>query len=55
MIAIRYRHTESMNVEGFVDSIRAVPETLDLYHVAGARDYLLHVAVADTESLRPLS
>ena len=52
MIAIRYRHIERMNVERFVESIRALPETLDLYHVAGAQDYLLHVAVADTESLR---
>lgn len=52
MIAIRYRHTERMQVEDFVDTIRALPETLDLYHVAGAQDYLLHVAVAGTESLR---
>lgn len=52
MIAIRYQHTERMRVEDFVETIRALPETLDLYHVAGAQDYLLHVAVANTESLR---
>jgi DNA-binding Lrp family transcriptional regulator len=52
MIAIRYRHTERMQVEDFVTAIRALPETLGLYHVTGAQDYLLHVAVADTEALR---
>lgn len=52
MIAIRYRHTERMNVQSFVESIRALRETLDFYHLAGAQDYLLHVAVKDPESLR---
>jgi DNA-binding Lrp family transcriptional regulator len=52
MIAIRYRHTQRMNVEDFVESIRELPETLELYHLTGAQDYLLHVAVPDTESLR---
>ena len=32
--------------------IRRQPEVLDVYFVAGANDYLLHVAVASTTALR---
>lgn len=52
MIAIRYRHTEQMKVDDFVATLRALPETLGHYLVTGDQDYLLHVAVADTESLQ---
>jgi DNA-binding Lrp family transcriptional regulator len=42
-----------------VDSFRAhtlaLPEVLQLYHVAGANDFLVHVCVKDSEHLRDLA
>jgi DNA-binding Lrp family transcriptional regulator len=54
LIAIRYRHTERVRVERFVDDILKLPETLSITHVTGDDDYLLHVAVSDTGQLRRL-
>lgn len=52
MVAIRYKHSQRRRVEAFTDAMLALPETLDFFHVTGADDYLLHVAVADTAALR---
>ena len=54
MIAIRLsRHAKS-----FVDEFRAfatdLPEVLAVYHMAGANDFLIHVAVRDADGLRNL-
>jgi DNA-binding Lrp family transcriptional regulator len=52
LIAIRYKHAQRRRVETFTEAMLALPETLALFHVTGADDYLLHVAVADTAALR---
>lgn len=52
LIATRYKHTQRRRVESFTKAMLDLPETLGLFHVTGADDYLLHVAVADTSSLR---
>ena len=31
-----------------------LPESISVYHVTGSDDYVVHVAVADTEHLRSL-
>lgn len=51
LIAIRFRAHDRELVEPFVDYLLAQPETVGLFDVAGEDDYLLHVAVADTEHL----
>jgi DNA-binding Lrp family transcriptional regulator len=52
IIAIRYRHDEVDRHEQFVAEVAAFPETLSLVHVTGATDFMLHVAIADTNALR---
>jgi DNA-binding Lrp family transcriptional regulator len=52
LIAIRYRHTQRSRVERFTHDMLALAETLSLFHVTGDDDFLLHVAVTDTNELR---
>lgn len=54
LVAVRLvRHTRTA-VESFRESMLALPEALALFHVAGANDFLLHVAVRDSDALRDL-
>lgn len=55
MIAIRLsRHSKRL-----VDELRAfavdLPEVLAVYHMAGANDFMIHVAVRDADALRELA
>jgi DNA-binding Lrp family transcriptional regulator len=54
LIALSYRHTQRTQVKRFTSDMLALPETLSLMHITGDDDFLLHVAVADTEHLRNL-
>ena len=54
MISIRLqRHSESV-VESFRAHTLALPEVRQLYHLAGANDFLVQVWVRDPEHLRDL-
>ena len=52
LISIRYRHRQRHRVEKFTHELTTLAQTLALFHVTGSADYVLHVAVADTDSLR---
>ncbi|MCI2237207.1 Lrp/AsnC family transcriptional regulator [Paenibacillus sp. TRM 82003] len=52
MIAVRLAAHARGSMGPFVARIRRQPEVLDVYFVAGANDYLLHVAVTSTGALR---
>jgi DNA-binding Lrp family transcriptional regulator len=52
MIAVRVQGTARSEMGTFARQIAARPEVLDVYFVAGADDFLLHVAARDTETLR---
>jgi DNA-binding Lrp family transcriptional regulator len=54
LIAIRLGNHELAGIDGFYKYVLELPETLAVYHVGGADDYLVHVAVADTSHLRDL-
>ncbi|HBL26823.1 MAG TPA: ArsR family transcriptional regulator [Acidobacteria bacterium] len=55
LVSVRLtRHSREL-VEAFRAHALAVPEVVALYHVGGADDFLLHVAVRDTEHLRELA
>jgi DNA-binding Lrp family transcriptional regulator len=54
LIAIRFRSHDRDLVDPFVEYLLELPETINLFNVAGDDDYLLHVAVADTDQLREL-
>ena len=52
LIAIRFRSHSRALVGPFVEYVLSLPETLELFNIAGPDDYLLHIAVTDTDHLR---
>ncbi|OLR91336.1 Lrp/AsnC family transcriptional regulator [Actinokineospora bangkokensis] len=52
LLSIRVRPHRPQVAEAFQEFVLAQPETLSLLHVAGPDDYLVRVAVPDTEHLR---
>jgi DNA-binding Lrp family transcriptional regulator len=52
MVAVRMAAGSRAALEPFARSVAALPEVLDVYFLAGADDFLLHVAVRDTDELR---
>ena len=55
MIAIRIQRHSRKLIDEFQSHVLALPETLDVYHLAGANDFLVHVAVRDAGHLRDLA
>lgn len=55
MIAVRMSEHSRELVESFRSYVLTLPEVLRLYHVAGADDFLVHVAVRDAQQLRDLA
>lgn len=52
MVAVRLERHSRENVEAFHGHLLGLPEVLAVYHVAGADDFLVHVAVRDSAHLR---
>ena len=52
MVAVRMQSGARNQLAGFARRIAARPEVMDLYFLAGADDFLVHVAVEDTDALR---
>lgn len=52
MIAIRLSVHSREQIESFTDHVRALPGVLSIFHMTGATDYLLWVAMADAADLR---
>lgn len=55
MIAVRLRRHTRDEVAAFHDHAISVPEVVAIYHVTGATDFLVHVAVRDAHDLRELA
>lgn len=53
-LAIQVRPHSRETANDFVRKILEVPETLAVYNVSGAEDYLVHVAVRDSTALQSL-
>lgn len=51
LIAVRVRPPSRTNIEGFRDWVRELPEVVGLFVVSGDSDFLVHVAVPDTDAL----
>ncbi|MGI8578007.1 MAG: Lrp/AsnC family transcriptional regulator [Nocardioidaceae bacterium] len=51
MIAVRMQAHSREQVESFVSSAPALPGVVEVFHVAGGNDYLIHVAAADPTGL----
>ncbi|MBV9312375.1 MAG: Lrp/AsnC family transcriptional regulator [Pseudonocardia sp.] len=52
MIAVRLNAMARGHMREFVATLSGQPEVLNVFFLAGANDYLVHVAVASTEDLR---
>ncbi|BCJ33422.1 AsnC family transcriptional regulator [Actinocatenispora thailandica] len=51
LIAVRIRPPSRAVIEAFREWVSALPETLAVFVTSGTEDFLIHVAVADNESL----
>ncbi|ASR03681.1 Lrp/AsnC family transcriptional regulator [Gordonia rubripertincta] len=52
MVAVSLQSDARGQIRQFVGEIAAYDEVIDVFFLAGADDYMLHVATADTETLR---
>ena len=52
MIAVRLRGDARGSITEFSDRMAAMPEVLNVYFLAGADDFHVHVAAKDTDDLR---
>jgi DNA-binding Lrp family transcriptional regulator len=52
LVAVRLRAHDRAVIESFARRLPTLPEVIQTFHVAGADDYVLHVAVPDAERLR---
>jgi DNA-binding Lrp family transcriptional regulator len=55
VVAVRLRRHSVDLVESFRSHVLGLPEVVRVYHMAGADDFLIHVAVRDPEHLRELA
>lgn len=55
MVAVRLRIHGAGEFDTFTQHLRAMPEVVAAYHVAGSIDFLIHVAVRDAEHLRAVT
>ncbi|BBZ07293.1 AsnC family transcriptional regulator [Mycolicibacterium doricum] len=52
MISVTLQSNARGKIGNFIRYIRSRPQVMDVYFVAGADDFILHVAARDTEDLR---
>ncbi|MBB4935363.1 DNA-binding Lrp family transcriptional regulator [Lipingzhangella halophila] len=51
MISVRIRPPSRRNIEGFREWVSRLPETIAVFVTSGRQDFLIHVAVPDTNGL----
>jgi DNA-binding Lrp family transcriptional regulator len=52
MISVSLHSNARGKIRNFIGQIRRKPQVMDVYFLAGADDFLLHVAARDTDDLR---
>lgn len=52
MISIRLSKHDRRTVDNFQRELALLPEVIDLYHMGGENDFLLHASLTDAEHLR---
>jgi len=55
MVTIRLSKHTRVNALSFRDYARSQPEVMQIFHVAGSNDFLIHLVVRDAEHLRGLA
>jgi DNA-binding Lrp family transcriptional regulator len=54
MIRVRLASHSKSGVDALFDALTATPGVLQVFHIAGADDFIVHVAVADATALRDI-
>jgi DNA-binding Lrp family transcriptional regulator len=52
MISVSLQSNARGKIRNFIQHIRSRPQVMDVYFLAGADDFILHVAARDTDDLR---
>ncbi len=52
IISLRLRTHDATHVLGFARRVSRLPDVIQVFHVSGSEDFLVHVAVGTTEALR---
>ncbi|AGB22836.1 transcriptional regulator [Mycobacterium sp. JS623] len=52
MISVSLQSNARGKIRNFIQQIRSRPQVMDVYFLAGADDFILHVAARDTDDLR---
>jgi DNA-binding Lrp family transcriptional regulator len=52
MISVNLQANARAKIRNFIAHMRSKPQVMDVYFLAGADDFILHVAARDTEDLR---
>lgn len=52
MISVSLQSSARGRIHSFIQQIRRRPQVMDVYFLAGADDFILHVAARDTDDLR---
>ena len=52
MVSVTLQAGARARIRGFVSQIRRRPQVIDVYFLAGADDFIIHVAARDTDDLR---
>ena len=52
MISVSLQSKARGRIRHFISEIRKLPQVIDVYFLAGADDFILHVAARDTDDLR---
>ncbi|ULE32995.1 Lrp/AsnC family transcriptional regulator [Mycobacterium sp. IDR2000157661] len=52
MISVSLQSSARGKISSFIEQIRRMPQVMDVYFLAGADDFILHVAARDTDDLR---
>jgi DNA-binding Lrp family transcriptional regulator len=52
MISVSLQSSARGKIRSFIKQIRRMPQVMDVYFLAGADDFILHVAARDTDDLR---
>lgn len=55
LIAVRLRRHAAAEVDAFDRHADEMPEVIEVFHVTGANDFLVHVVVRDADHLRDLA
>ncbi len=55
IIAVRLKHHMRKMVDSFHNHMTDLPEVRGIFHITGSDDYLVHVAVKDSNHLRDLA